>query len=369
MFGNFPVCPVLLDSVIRHLQSTKANGYVHSAGTEISRKAIAGAYSLPGFPPLTVDDVVVASGCSGALDISLSALLEEGDNILLPRPGFPLYETIALTRKVEPRHYSLIPSKNWECDLEEMEKLIDSKTKAILVNNPSNPCGSVYSKDHLNQIIELAEKYKIVIIADEIYGNLTFKGYDFIPLASLSSTVPVISVGGIAKEHLVPGWRVGWAIVYDRSGLLRDVKEGMIRLTQLILGCNTPIMAALPDILTPVKGSKEEDTLRQFRKDTIEQLEGNAKLTLEMLSAVQGLQVVTPQGAMYVMVHIQVSHFKDITSDVDFAQHLLTEEGVFVLPSSCFGIKDYFRIVFTAPSHKLKEAYERIGSFCLRHRK
>ncbi len=151
-------------------------------------------------------------------------------------------QTISHTRKVEPRFYKLLPEKQWQADIVSIEALIDAKTKAILINNPSNPCGSVYPVEHLRALVAVAEKHHLIIIADEIYGNLTFAGCDFIPLASLSKDVPVITVGGIAKEFLVPGWRVGWAIVHDRHGILKDVTAGMFRLSQLTLGANAPIM-------------------------------------------------------------------------------------------------------------------------------
>ena len=151
--------------------------------------------------------------------MSISALANPGDNILVPRPGFPLYKTLANGLGINTKEYNLLPLKGWECDLEHMEAMIDENTKAILVNNPSNPCGSVFSQDHLLQILALADKYKVPIIADEIYEHFVFSGAGkkYVPMASLTTTVPVLSCGGLTKRYLVPGWRLGWITIHDRQ--------------------------------------------------------------------------------------------------------------------------------------------------------
>lgn len=168
-------------------------------------------------------DVIIASGCSGAIDLCITALANEGDNILLPRPGFPLYQTLAESKGIECKYYDLIPEKNWEVAIDHLRSLADNRTKCIVVNNPSNPCGSVYSRSHLQSVLKLADSLKIPIIADEIYADMAFKPYDFISLASLSQTVPILSVGGLAKRYLVPGWRVGWILIHDRNNIFSQV--------------------------------------------------------------------------------------------------------------------------------------------------
>jgi tyrosine aminotransferase len=204
VFGNFKTPQIFVDKIVKALQAFSCNGYLHSAGTVACRAAIAKRYSTEA-SPLTADDVVIASGCSGALDMCITVLCNPGTNLIVPKPGFPLYETLAASKGVDVRYYSLLADRSWEADLAELEAQIDEKTSAILVNNPSNPCGSVFSKEHLEDIVALAERYKVPIIADEIYGNLVFEGSAFFPLGSLSPTVPVLSTGGIAKEFLVPG--------------------------------------------------------------------------------------------------------------------------------------------------------------------
>ena len=366
VFGNLHMSKTFRDAIIKNVTSEKFNGYCSSVGRPEARIAIAKYYQTK-TSLLTEDDVIICSGASGAIEIALKAMASPGENILLPKPGFSLYQTIAEQYGIECRYYDLIAEKNWEANLEQMEEKVDEKTKLIFVNNPSNPCGSVYSKEHLEAIIKVACRNKLPIISDEIYGNMCFTGSTFYPLASLTDEVPVIAIGGIAKEFLVPGYRVGWILLHDRNDVLKHVIDGMKKLTQLIIGSNTLVQSALPSILTPTKGSQEERELENWRKATMDELEQNAMFTLNTLQAVPGLNVIVPQGAMYVMVGIDIELFDTISNDLEFTQTLLDEESVFVIPGSCFKMPNYFRVVFSAPHEKLKEAYERIDAFCSRH--
>ena len=356
-------------------RSYRHNGYIHSAGSIEARKAIATRYTLPK-NPLTENDIIIASGCSGALDLAITVLLNPNDILLVPRPAFPLYATLCESKGILIRQYNLLPNKEWEIDLTHLESIINDEINinqhrigAILVNNPSNPCGSVYSQEHLINILHIAEKYKIPIIADEIYGGLVFpsSGKEFYPMANLTTTVPILSCGGIAKEFLVPGWRVGWVCIYDPLSVFQDIRKGLFALSQLILGANSLIISALPAILTPIPDSDDAISLENFHLDTIEQLEDNAKLCVEHIRKIPGLDVIIPSGAMYLMFSINFTQFKDITNDIEFAQKLLSEENVFVLPGTAFNIPGYCRIVFCAPSDKLEDAFTRMNEFCIRH--
>ncbi|KUF84373.1 Tyrosine aminotransferase [Phytophthora nicotianae] len=366
VFGNLHCPDVLVQAIVRNTRSMQHNGYIHSAGSEAARAAIAQHFGNMR-APLTMDDIVIASGCSGAIEIALRGLLNPGDNILLPKPGFPLYQALCEAHKIECRFYNLKPENNWEVDLEHMQSLVDDNTKAILVNNPSNPCGSVYSKPHLEAILALAELNKIPIIADEIYGDMVFGSNVFFPMAALTKTVPVVAVGGLAKQFLIPGWRVGWVMVHDRNSILKDVRTAYFKLSQNILGANSLVQSAIPDLLTPVPGSAEEQSLVNFKKRYFATLEDNATFTIDTLAKIPGLEVVVPQGAMYAMVKVQTEVLTKIKDDFDFTQKLLDEESVFVLPGQCFGMTNYFRIVFSAPHEVLADAYTRVAEFCRRY--
>ncbi|CDS06015.1 hypothetical protein LRAMOSA08543 [Lichtheimia ramosa] len=362
VFGNFNVHESANEAIKRQLDTFKHNGYPPAHGTLDARDAIARKYSIPEVAPLTPNDVLLANGCSGALDICVNVLCNPGQNILLPRPGFSLYKSLAEIREVEVRFYDLVPENNWQVDLKHMESLIDDKTACILVNNPSNPCGSVYPKEHLEAILAIAAKHHLPIIADEIYCDLVYKGNTFYPMASLTKDVPILAVGGLAKKWLVPGWRIGWILVHDRhDAFAAEVRTGLLNLSQVILGPNSVVQGALDDIL--------HRTPQSFYEDTISQLEYNAKLGIDAISKIDGLTPVTPQGAMYMMVGIDMDKFKDISSDVEFSQKLVAEENVLCLPGQCFDYPNFIRIVITPPAGSLKEAYERIAEFCARHRK
>jgi len=273
-----------------------------------------------------------------------------------------LYQTLCDSKGIECRYYNLLPEKSWEVDLDHMRKVIDNKTRGILVNNPSNPCGSTYRKEHLLEIIQLAEQFHLPIIADEIYCNMVFDGEKYVFMAELTQTVPILSVGGIAKQYLVPGWRLGWIIMYDKQNYIQSLRQSLTNLTTLIVGPNTLVQAALPSIL--------HETPQQYYRELNQTLQDHARYCEKRISTIPGLKVISPQGAMYVMVQIDLTKFhpeSGITDDLQFCQMLMREESVVVLPGQVFRIKNFFRIVICAPIEKLSEAFDRIEQFCLRH--
>jgi len=242
-----------------------------------------------------------------------------------------------------------------------MSELVDAKTRAIVINNPSNPCGSVFSEAHLKEILKFALEHRLVIIADEIYANITFEKHKFTPIASLSTEVPVLSIGGLAKQYCVPGWRVGWILIHDRNGILKEVRDGLLRMSRLILGANSIVQHSIPSIL--------HKTDKTYYKNLNLQLQDQAEAFISELRGVKvpGVKVIEPQGAMYCMLEIDSSKFHDIKDAFEFSQKLLNEEYVFVLPGTCFRAPRHVRCVFLAPKKILKEAAARIRTFCIRH--
>ncbi|KAL4234597.1 hypothetical protein ACF0H5_006238 [Mactra antiquata] len=359
VFGNLRVPDQIETSVIKSLKQHKYNGYGPSTGYESSREAVA-KYVSTEKSPVTSKDIVLTSGCSGALDLCITCLCNPGQNLLVPRPGFSIYKTLAESLGIEVKFYNLLPEKSWEIDLDHLEGLIDDKTAAVLVNNPSNPCGSVYSKQHLQDILKICDTWKLPVIADEIYEHFVFSGFDYHPMASLTDTVPILSCSGLTKRFLVPGWRLGWIVIYDKNNVFsQEIRQGLLCLSQKILGPNTIIQAALPDIL--------ENTPESFYTETLEFIESNAKLFYKHISAIPGLKPVMPQGAMYMMIGIDMEHFPEYKDDVEFTESMVTEQSVFCLPATCFEFPNFFRVVLTVPQDKLKEACERIKDFCGQH--
>ncbi|XP_066050649.1 tyrosine aminotransferase isoform X2 [Chamaea fasciata] len=316
VFGNLPTNDEVTRAVKEVLDSGQYNGYAPSVGYQSCREAVAAYYNCPE-APLTAQDVILTSGCSQAIELALAVLANPGQNILVPRPGFSLYKTLALSMGIEVKLYNLLPEKAWEIDLEHLESLVDEKTACLIVNNPSNPCGSVFSKSHLQEILAVASRQCVPILADEIYGDMVFADCKCEPIATLSTNVPVLSCGGLAKRWLVPGWRMGWILIHDR----RDI----------------------------------------FGK------ESNADLCYAALAAIPGLQPVRPAGAMYLMVEIEMEHFPEFENDVEFTERLISEQSVFCLPATCFEYPNFFRVVITVPEEMILEACSRIQEFCEMH--
>lgn len=362
VFGNLQPPESAIQELTRIIQSGKANGYAPSTGTKEARSAIARRYtSSSPFGELAPDDIMICSGASGALQIAMDACLNAGDNILLPRPGFSLYATIAGYLNVEVRYYDLLPDHNWECDLQQARSLVDERTRAILINNPSNPNGSNFKRTHLEQIVAFAEEMKLLIISDEIYADMVFEGHEFVPIADLSKEVPVIACGGIAKQYVVPGWRIGWLLFHDRAGRLRTVRDAAIRLTQIILGANTIVQALLPSMLL--------DTPKEYYVALNHTLEVQSLFLYNEINRIPGLQAIEPQACMYLMVRIDVEKFPNFSDDVEFSKGLLQEQMLFVLPGSCFLADNFIRLVTCAPKHILEDAIARLRKFAEAHYK
>lgn len=249
IFGNLRAADETIQAVYDAIETGKHNGYTHSAGMPSAREAVA-KYVSPHHGEVTANDVILCSGCSSSLDMCIAALAEHGQNILIPRPGFSIYRTLAQAHNIEIRSYNLLPHKRWEIDLEQLEELIDENTAALILTNPSNPCGNVFSEAHLTAVIDLCEKYRIPIIADEIYEHFVFPGVECRSISSLSRNVPVLSCGGLTKRFLVPGWRLGWIVIHDRNNVFDDIRKALFKLTTRTIGSNTLIQGALPDILS-----------------------------------------------------------------------------------------------------------------------
>ncbi|KAG8198904.1 hypothetical protein JTE90_015116 [Oedothorax gibbosus] len=359
VFGNLQPCDEITSAVVESVHSMQHNGYAPSSGYKHSREAVA-EYAFREEAPLGPEDVILTSGCSHALEMCIVGLANPGQNILIPRPGFSIYRTIAVSMGIETKPYDLLPNLGWQIDLAHLESQIDGDTAAIVINNPSNPCGSVFSKRHLKNIVEIANRNCVPIIADEIYEDFVFRGEEFHPIATLSTHVPILSCGGLTKKFLVPGWRMGWILIHDRQGIFgKEMRDGLQALSQRIIGSNTIIQGALPSIL--------RDTPETFFEDNIETVQRNAHLAYSILNDVPGLRPVMPKGAMYMMVGIQKSSFHAFKHDMDFVECLMTEQSVFCLPGLCFDYPNYFRIVLTVPEGLMIEACDRIKEFCTNH--
>ncbi|XP_039707732.1 tyrosine aminotransferase isoform X1 [Pteropus medius] len=357
--GNLPTDPEIIKALKDALDSGKYNGYAPSIGYLSSREEIASYYHRPE-APLEAKDVILTSGCSQAIELCLAVLANPGQNILAPRPGFSPYRTLAESMGIEIKLYNLLPEKSWEVDLKQLESLIDEKTACLIVNNPSNPCGSVFSKSHLQDILAVAARQCVPILADEIYGDMVFSDTKFEPIATLSHNVPILSCGGLAKRWLVPGWRLGWILIHDRGDIFgNEIPNGLVKLSQRIMGPCTVVQGALKSIL--------RRTPQEFYRNTLSVLKSSADLCYEALSAIPGLRPVRPSGAMYLMVEIEMEHFPEFENDVEFTEQLFVEQSVLCLPAICFEYPNFFRVVIAVPKVMILEACSRIQEFCEQH--
>lgn len=364
IFGNLRTPEPVAKAVIDVLISGKANGYPPATGLDTAKEAVAMRYTRPE-APLTPKDVIIASGCSGALEMSFSALASPGQSILLPQPGFSLYRTLCDNKDINVEYYRLRPEKEWEIDLDHVEELIkkgEGNIVAWLINNPSNPCGSVYGAEHLRECKALAAKYRLIIIADEIYEDMVFSPNVFHPLATIRPAIPMITCGGLAKRFLVPGWRLGWILLHDPTSgghALEQIRGALVDLAGLILGANSLIQASLPAIFA---------LPQEIHQETNDYIANNARIAYECLRGTRGLHLIRPQGAFYMMVGLEVESF-DFKDDIVACEMLVAEESVVCLPGMIFGMPNYIRLVCCAPPEKIEEAAKRIRTFLNRHLK
>ncbi|CAM8985422.1 unnamed protein product [Rhodiola kirilowii] len=232
-FPCFRTTPVAEDAVNDAIKSAKFNCYCPHDGVPVAKRAAADYLSRDLPYQLSPSDVYITSGCSQAVEASLGALARPGANILLPRPGFPLYEARCTFECLEARHFDLLPDHDWEVDLNGIGALADENTVAMVIINPGNPCGNVFTYQHLQKVAETAKKLGILVISDEVYDHLTFGDNPFVPMGVFGSIVPVLTLGSISKRWVVPGWRLGWLAVNDTNGILKQTGL-LIRLTKCL---------------------------------------------------------------------------------------------------------------------------------------
>lgn len=360
LFVDFHPPQVMVDIMRDELMSFSGNGYINSIGTNEARQAVADFYSTPEHK-IAMDDVWIDIGCSGAIATTMNVLLNEGDNFLYPSPGFPLYATIAGNRGYVPKTYNCLPDRNWEVDIEQMETLVDERTKLLVIVNPSNPTAAVFTREHLLQLVDFAKRHKIPILADEIYAHMVYDG-EFVSLGPLTDEVPIICMGGLAKRWLVPGWRVGWGIIYDPRSLLGDFRDNLFKSRNVMLHAHSYAVNALPRIFSDVPA--------EFFTETNEKLRQRAELVYEKVCATPGLKMNKPQGALYAMIMIDFDYLDpSIDTSLKFCEGVALEHGLLMLPAECFSYTGGFRVVICNPVEVLDKALTRVGEYIEAHKR
>jgi alanine-synthesizing transaminase len=326
------------------------NGYSPSSGIKEAVDAIEKEANRKGID--NVLDIFVTTGASEAIDICLTALVNQGENVLTPTPGYPLYTAIQSKLMSMENPYYLDESNNWQPDIEDIKSKINDKTRAIVLINPNNPTGSLYSLDILQQIIDLSLEHNLVIFADEIYDKLLFDGNKHISIGSLNKDVSVITFGGLSKNYFVPGFRIGWGIISGRKQILAKYIEAVNKILRARLSANHPEQYA-------IKPALEGD--HHHLTEAMAKLTVRRNITVNMLNAIPGISCVKPEGAFYAFPRLHMEH-----SDSQFVNGLIRETGVVVVPGSGFGQvpgTHHFRVVFLPSENILTKAYNNIAAY------
>lgn len=326
------------------------NGYSPSPGIAEARDSIRRQAERNGI--LDIQDIIVTHGASEAIELCLTGLLEEGENVLLPQPGYPLYSSIMAKLNAEVNPYYLNEEDGWNLDIADIESRINDKTRAIVVINPNNPTGAVYPKETLVQIIELARKYDLLILSDEIYDKLLFDNGTYTSMGSLCNDVPIVTFNGLSKSYVVPGFRIGWAIFSGPLDIMKDYMEAVNKMARARLSASHPVQFAIKAAL---EGPQDHI------KEMLEALTKRRDLTVSMLNDMDEFDCKIPKGAFYAFPTLNIPD-----KDEDFVKDLIRETGVVTVHGSGFGQKpgtQHLRIVFLPNETLLQKAYEQIRAF------
>ncbi|KAD7117358.1 hypothetical protein R6Q59_006052 [Mikania micrantha] len=361
-FPCFRTSQVAEDAIVDSIRSANFNGYGPSVGILPARRAVADYLSRDLPYKLSEDDIFLTVGCTQAIQTILTVVTNPKSNILLPKPGFPYYEAVAKSCHLDVRHFDLLPDKDWEVDLDAIEALADENTVAMVIINPGNPCGNIFTREHLEKVAKTAKKLGILVISDEVYDHLAFGKKPFVPMGTFGSITPVVTLGSISKRWIVPGWRLGWLAINDPNGTLKE--HGIVDciMGHLSISCDpsTIIQGAIPDILSKTKSD--------FFLKIINIIQESANICYEGLADVPGLICPSkPEGSMFVMVKLDLSVFEDIKDDLDFCLKLAKEESVIILPGITVGLKNWLRITFAIEPSALEDGIKRLKAFCERH--
>ncbi|HUK29053.1 MAG TPA: aminotransferase class I/II-fold pyridoxal phosphate-dependent enzyme [Candidatus Acidoferrales bacterium] len=333
--------------------------YSASEGIKQLREAVAQKENTINHAQIGPDDVLITQGISEAIMFLMASIVNPGDEVLLPGPCYPPYITFTKFFDGKPVTYQGIEEKGWAPDLLDLERKITERTRLIVVINPSNPTGSVYSKQDLARVIELAASRNIPIAADEIYDRIVYDG-NFTSVASLAKDTPIFGLNGFSKAHMMTGWRLGYLYVQDPEERLKHVWDGIQRMSRVRLCASTPTQMAGIEALTGPQG---------HITNMVEKLKLRRDYAWKRANAIQRLSAAKPAGAFYLFPRVNLQGTKWKT-DEEFVTELLRETGVLVVHGSGFDReygKDHFRAVFLPDEAMLAEAFDAVEGFIKRH--
>ena len=342
-------------AMIENLPSSEA--YCHQKGIFPAREAVVMQQQERGVMNVTVEHVFMGNGVSELIDLTLRALLNPGDEVLIPSPDYPLWTAAVTLNGGKAVHYTCPPETGFQPDLDALENLITARTRALVIINPNNPTGAVYPRAVLEEMLEIARENDLVVFADEIYDKILYENAEHLPLGSLADDLLILSLNGLSKTYRVAGFRTGWMVVSGAKHRAGDFIEGLDILASMRLCPNVPtqhaIQTALGGYQSIVEYLQPGGRLREQRD-----------YAWQRLNAMEGVSCVKPDGALYLFPKLDVEHF-NIRNDEQFALDLLRQEKVLVVQGTGFNWPepDHFRVVFLPRIEDLEEALDRIEHF------
>ncbi|MGN0153471.1 MAG: aminotransferase class I/II-fold pyridoxal phosphate-dependent enzyme [Lachnospiraceae bacterium] len=340
----------------------ESQGYSDSKGIFGARKAIMQYCQLKNIPNVGINDIYTGNGVSELITMSMQGLLDDGDEILIPAPDYPLWTAAANLAGGKPVHYICDEQANWYPDIKDMESKITDRTKGIVIINPNNPTGVLYPKEVLEDIVNLARKYELIIFADEIYDRLVMDGKKHISIASLAPDLMCVTFNGLSKSHRIAGYRSGWMSLSGDKSYCKGYIEGLNMLSSMRLCSNVPAQSI---IQTALGGIQSADELLLPGGRIYEQRE----YIYNALNDIPGVSAVKPDAAFYIFPKLDVKKF-NITNDEQFALDFLQQKHVLIVQGSGFNWQepDHFRIVYLPQVDDLKIAASRLRDFLEHYR-
>ena len=349
-------CPTeIIENMKNNLYDSQ--GYSDSSGLVSSRHAIIDYYKSKNVFDLEIDDIYIGNGVSELILMSMQGLLNNDDEILVPMPDYPLWTASVNLSGGVALHYVCDEENEWYPDIQDIKNKISNKTKGIVIINPNNPTGSLYPKEILEQIIEIAKENNLIIFSDEIYDRLVFDGLEHISIASLTKDVPVITFSGLSKSHMLAGFRIGWMCITGNKSMIKDYIKGLNLLSSMRLCSNVPGQSIIEKAL---KNNEETKKLLQKGGRLYEQRE----YIYNRLNNIPGITVVKPKAAFYIFPKIDIKKY-NILDDEKFVLDFLKEKHVLIVSGTGFNYNnvDHARIVYLADIKKLESAMDNLEEF------
>ena len=345
----------LFHDVILNLRDSQ--GYCDSKGLFSARKAVMQYYQQRAVPDVEIEDIYIGNGVSELIVLAMQGLLNNGDQMLIPSPDYPLWTAAVNLSGGTPVHYCCDEESDWYPDVDDIRSKVTDKTRGIVVINPNNPTGAVYPREILEAIREVADEHNLIVFSDEIYDKILYEGTEHLSMASICSDLACISYGGLSKNYRAPGFRAGWMVVSGRKLMMTDYVEGLNMLASMRLCSNVPSQYAIQTALGGYQ-SINDLVIHGGR------LRDQRDLAYEKITSIPGVSCVKPKGALYLFPKLDPAVFK-ISDDVRLVLDLLREKRILVVQGSGFNLPDHnhFRLVFLPNEEVLAEALDGIAEF------